>query len=83
MWRKKSQPAVELLLLRFHEAQVPIAAICGATLVDSACRIKSRPSAHQQRTSVLEVYGFRITGTRPSTWMSSRFRTMELLQPVA
>jgi putative intracellular protease/amidase len=32
MWQEKSQPAVELLLHRFHEAQVPIAAICAATL---------------------------------------------------
>lgn len=32
MWEPQSQPAVESLLRRFHEQQVPIAAICGATL---------------------------------------------------
>jgi putative intracellular protease/amidase len=32
MWQKQSQPAVESLLRRFHEQEVPIAAICGATL---------------------------------------------------
>jgi putative intracellular protease/amidase len=32
MWQEQSQPAVESLLRRFHEQEVPIAAICGATL---------------------------------------------------
>jgi putative intracellular protease/amidase len=32
MWQEQSQPAVESLLRRFHEREVPIAAICGATL---------------------------------------------------
>lgn len=32
MWEPQSQPAVESLLRRFHEQQIPIAAICGATL---------------------------------------------------
>ena len=31
-WEQQNQPAVESLLRRFHEQQVPIAAICGATL---------------------------------------------------
>jgi putative intracellular protease/amidase len=32
MWQEQSQPAVESLLRRFHDQEVPIAAICGATL---------------------------------------------------
>lgn len=32
MWAQQIQPAVESLLRRFHEQEVPIAAICGATL---------------------------------------------------
>jgi putative intracellular protease/amidase len=32
MWQEQSQPEVESLLRRFHEREVPIAAICGATL---------------------------------------------------
>jgi putative intracellular protease/amidase len=32
MWQEQSQPAVESLLRRFHEREVPIAAICRATL---------------------------------------------------
>jgi putative intracellular protease/amidase len=32
MWEQQSQPAVESLLRRFHEREVPLAAICGATL---------------------------------------------------
>jgi putative intracellular protease/amidase len=32
MWQEQSQPVVESMLRRFHEEQVLIAAICGATL---------------------------------------------------
>jgi putative intracellular protease/amidase len=32
MWQEQSQPEVETLLRRFHEREVTIAAICGATL---------------------------------------------------
>ena len=32
MWQEQAQAAVESLLRRFHEREVPVAAICGATL---------------------------------------------------
>src|SRR5262245_17262421 len=32
MWQEKAQPAVESLLRRFHEREVPVAAICGQLL---------------------------------------------------
>src|SRR5262249_16570289 len=32
MWQEKAQPAVESLLRRFHEREVPVAAICRPTL---------------------------------------------------
>lgn len=55
MWEKEIQPRVESLLRRFHDQQVPIGAICGATLALAHAGLTSGRSHTSNALSYLKA----------------------------